>query len=86
MKNVTKVNTTHAKYFGIVGATASFYALIDRLQKHSEQKHPHSKWSNDVYYGIAFQWLGKQAQLEQKVFELEKDMETNKKTQNANTN
>lgn len=51
-----------------------FYALIDRLQKHSEWKYPEREWTNEIYYEIAFQWMGREAELEERVIKLEKDM------------
>lgn len=74
MKNVKKLDTAHAAKFGISGVSGSFYSLIDRLQAHSEWKYPNRKWNNDVYYGIAFQWVGKEKELEERLEILEKDM------------
>ena len=74
MKNVTKLDTAHAAKLGISGVSGSFYSLIDRLQAHSEWKYPNRKWNNDVYYGIAFQWMGKEKELEQRVLKLEEEM------------
>ena len=74
MKNVTKLDTAHAAKFGISGVSGSFYSLIDRLQVHSEWKYPNRKWTIDVYYGIAFQWMGKDKDLEERVLKLENDM------------
>ena len=74
MKNVTKLDTAHAAKFGISGVSGSFYSLIDRLQAHNEWKYPNRKWNNDVYYGIAFQWVGKEKELEQRVLKLEEEM------------
>jgi hypothetical protein len=51
-----------------------FYKLIDRLQKHSEWKYPERVWTNDTYYSIAFQWIGKEKELEERVIKLEDDM------------
>jgi len=83
MKKITKLDTTHAKYFGINGVSEGFYLLIDRLQKHSEWKYPERKWTNDTYYGIAFQWIGKDKELEERVAMLESEMETIKKAKLA---
>lgn len=58
----------------IARVSGSFYSLIDRLQAHSEWKYPNRKWNNDAYYGIAFQWMGKEKELEQKVLKLEEEM------------
>ena len=74
MKNVTKLDTAHAAKFGISGVSGSFYSLIDRLQVHSEWKYPNRKWNNDAYYGIAFQWMGKDKDLEERVLKLESEM------------
>ena len=54
--------------------SGSFYSFIDRLRVVCEWKYPNRIWNNDVYYGIAFQWLGKEKELEQKVLKLEKEM------------
>jgi hypothetical protein len=56
------------------GVSGSFYSLIDRLQKHSECKYPERKWNNDFYYECAFQWKGKEKELEERVLKLENDM------------
>jgi len=74
MKEFTKIDTAHASQFGISGVSSSFYSLIDRLQVHSEWKYPNRKWNNDAYYGIAFQWKGKELELEKRVLQLEKEM------------
>ena len=74
MKNVTKLDTAHAAKFGISGVSGSFYSLIDRLQAHIEWKYPNRKWNNDAYYGIAFQWMGKEKELEKRVLKLEEEM------------
>lgn len=78
MKEFTKIDTAHAANFGIANVSESFYSLIDRLQKHSEWKCPERKWTNDVYYGIAFQWVGKEKELEECVIKLEAETEANK--------
>lgn len=78
MKEFTKFDTAHAAHFGIAGVSGSFYSLIDRLQKYSEWKYPERKWTNDTYYGIAFQWVGKEKELEERVVKLEAEMEANK--------
>jgi hypothetical protein len=54
--------------------SSSFYFLIDRLQKHSEWKYPERIWTNDFYYECAFQWKGKEKELEERVLKLENDM------------
>ena len=77
MKNVTKIDTAHAAKFGLpanLKISDDFYALMDRLQKHSEWKFPERKWTNDTYYGIAFQWVGKERELKERVLKLEGEM------------
>ena len=54
--------------------SGSFYSLIDRLQKHSDWKYPERKWNKDFYYECAFQWKGKEKELEERVLKLENDM------------
>ena len=54
--------------------SSSFYSLIDRLQNHSEWKYPERIWTNDFYYECAFQWKGKDKELEERVLKLENDM------------
>lgn len=54
--------------------SCSFYSLIDRLQKHSEWKYSERKWTNDFYHECAFQWKGKEKELEERVLKLENDM------------
>ena len=49
----------------------SFYDLIDRLQAVSTINHPERPWSNDTYYTIAFQWIGKEDDLKRRVEMLE---------------
>lgn len=70
MENFKKIDTTHAAKLGI----SSFYSLIDRLQKHSEWKYPERMWTIDIYYDIAFQWMDKEKELEERVLKLENDM------------
>jgi hypothetical protein len=51
----------------------SFYSLIDRLQICMQKKYPERGiWDEDTYYDIAFQWMGKEYELEKRVKELEK--------------
>lgn len=71
---MSEKDTAHAAKFGISGVSDSFYSLIDRLQVHSEWKYPNRKWNKDAYYGIAFQWMGKEKELEERVLELEEEM------------
>lgn len=76
LKKVTKLDIAHAKLFGIPHAQDSFLALIDRLQVHSEWKHPSRLWTPDTYYGIAFAWMGKEKELEERVLTLEAEMKS----------
>lgn len=64
----------HPDKHKISGVSSNFYSLIDRLQKHSEWKYPSRIWSNDTYYSIAFQWIGKEKELEERVLRFENDM------------
>lgn len=64
----------HSKVLNIDNVSSSFYSLIDRLQKHSEWKYPNRKWTNDFYYECAFQWKGKEKELEERVLKFENDM------------
>jgi len=73
MKEFTKIETKHAEKFGIKGASNNFYSWMDRLQAHSEWKYPERIWTNDSYYGIAFQWMGKEKELEERVLKLENE-------------
>ena len=57
--------------------TDNFYLLIDRLQKCSETKFPNRPWNNDVYYSIAFAWVGKDELLLERVLKLENELTTN---------
>lgn len=50
------------------------YQLIDRLQKYSEWKRPERKWSNEFYYYCAFEWVGKESELEARLLRLEGEM------------
>lgn len=56
------------------GVDSDFYSLIDRLKIHSEWKYPNRIWTNTVYYDIAWEWIGKEKQLEERVLELEEQM------------
>ncbi len=76
MRNFTKIDIAHASRFGIDGVESSFYSLIDRLQKHSEWKYPERKWNIEAYYGIAFEWIGKEKELEERVLKLEAEMKS----------
>lgn len=51
-----------------------FDDLIDRLQKCSEIKHPNRPWSEETKVNIAFQWIGKEADLKARVEKLEKEI------------
>ena len=66
----------------ITGGSDNFYPLIDRLQKHSEWKYPDRKWSIDIYYNIAWQWIGKEKELEERVLKLEAEMKSAIESQN----
>lgn len=62
------------KELGHEKATDSFYGLIDRLQECSETKYPNRTWSADTYYSIAFEWLGKDDELQKRVEKLELEL------------
>ena len=68
------LNEVQKPQLNIGAVSGSFYSLIDRLQKHSEWKYPERKWNNDFYYECAFQWKGKEKELEERVLKLENDM------------
>ena len=70
----TDNKNTKTEQCTIPSVSGSFYSLIDRLQVHSEWKYPNRKWNNDAYYGIAFEWMGKDKELEERVLILEKEM------------
>lgn len=59
----------------------SFYSLIDRLQVHSEWKYPDRKQCHETYYSIAWEWVGKDKELEERVLKLEAEMEAIKNLQ-----
>ena len=40
----------------------------------TEWKYPERKWNNKFYHECAFQWKGKEKELEERVIKLEKDM------------
>ncbi len=79
---MTNINIASAKGFSPKNVPNNFYSLIDRLQKHSEWKYPDRKWDIEAYYGIAFQWIGKEKELEERVLKLEAEMTKNKKDGN----
>lgn len=54
--------------------SSTLLQLIDRLQKCSEIRNPDRKWSIDTYYAIAFQWIGKEEELKQRVEKLESEI------------
>jgi hypothetical protein len=81
-ESINKIKILHAEKFGIENAETDFIPLIDRLQKHSEWKFPDRKWTIDTYYGIAFEWIGKEKELEKRVLKLEAEMNN---TLNATT-
>lgn len=49
---------------------------MDRLQRHSEWKYPNRMWSIDTYYSIAFQWMSREKELEERVLKLENEMKS----------
>jgi len=54
--------------------SGNFYLLIDRLQACMHKKNPERGiWDNDTYYDIAFQWMGKNKELLERVLKLEKE-------------
>ena len=54
--------------------SGSFYSLIDRLQACMRKKNPERGiWDNETYYDIAFQWMGKDKELLERVLKLEKE-------------
>ncbi len=69
-----KLKVLHAEKFGMEGDSPKFYDLINRLQAHSEWSTPDRPWTNYTYYGIAFAWIGKQKELEERVLTLEAKM------------
>ena len=69
-----KAGAAHLRDFGKDKVKNEFWGLIDRLQKCSEINYPNRLWSNDTYYSIAFEWLGKTEQLEERVKRLEQDL------------
>ena len=74
MSKERNLNEPHNQQLNIAGVSGSFYSLMDRLQRHSEWKYPNRMWTIDTYYGIAFQWMGKEKELEERVLKLENDM------------
>ena len=68
-----KAGAAHMKSFGHEKATNEFYSLIDRLQKCWEKKYPNRKWADDIYYSIAFEWLGKEEELKDRIEKLESE-------------
>ncbi len=49
-----------------------YYELIDRLQACMQKKYPERGiWDEDTYSDIAYQWMGKEYELEKRVKELE---------------
>ena len=51
----------------------SIYPLIDRLKACSELKYPNRKWSNEFYHSCAFEWIGKETALLERVLRLERE-------------
>lgn len=76
MEDIAKIHTAHAAKFGISGVSCNFYSLMDRLQRHSEWKYPNRMWSIDTYYSIAFQWMSRENELEERVLKLENEMKS----------
>jgi hypothetical protein len=74
MRKFTKADVIHASYFGLEGVSKDFFPLMDRLQKCCEHKQPNEKWTKDIYYGIAFLWVGKESELAQHVDALEAEI------------
>ncbi|CAL2084937.1 hypothetical protein [Tenacibaculum sp. 190524A02b] len=72
------IDVKHAKNFGLPNVEPDFYSWIDRLQVHCEWKYPNRKWTNDIYYGIAFQWKSKYEELKERVLKLESEMNKSK--------
>ncbi len=72
--NIYEIKVLHAQKFGIEGDSPKFYDLMNRLQKHSEWKFPELEWTNHTYYAIAFEWIGKRKELEERVLKLEAEM------------
>ncbi len=66
-----KVGAMHLRDFGHEKAKGDFYSLIDRLHACSLINHPDRQWSNDTYYAIAFEWIGKDEELRTRVLEVE---------------
>ncbi len=76
MKNI---NIIHAKYFGLPNVEADFYSWIDRLQAHCEWKYPDRKWTDEIYYTIAFQWRAKYDELRERVLKIEAEINKSQK-------
>lgn len=47
-------------------------ALVDRLKTQSAIRHPTRPWSEEAYWSIAFEWLGKEDSLKDRVEKLER--------------
>lgn len=73
MLNTRKIAAIHASHFGHKNITANLYSLVDKLENHSRQK-TGKDWSNDVYYAIAFEWIGKEKELQQRIQKLESEI------------
>ncbi len=58
----------------MVYISVDFYSLIDRLRKCSEWKYPERKWTDHFYFACAFEWMGKEDELKEKVLKLEDEM------------
>lgn len=65
-------NNTETHQSSINTVDARFYELIDRLQACMQKKYPErGTWDEDTYNDIAYQWMGKEYELEKRVKELE---------------
>jgi hypothetical protein len=57
---------------------AMFCDLIDRLKAACEEKYPDRIWDAEMYFNVAFEWVGKEVELEKRVIKLEKENELRK--------
>ena len=70
-ENLNTEETTNSDLGAVSG---SFYSLINRLQACMQKKNPERGiWDNDTYYDIAFQWMGKDKELLERVLKLENE-------------
>lgn len=77
MENTVKDRAYYEVSYGISGVNEDFYMLIDKLHEHSKWKYPNRVWTIDIYYSIAFAWLGKEEELKSRVLKLESEMQAN---------